>query len=222
MRATPAGVHLLSGTPSAAATSTSRASLSTERPIHEGPESSGAWHGSRCDPIARERSAHGQCPHGAAGGRSTGAEKPNPAKKNQKVDRGLHDRSDSPQGTGQLVVKARARGPFPQRRRSIGLGARLPSLLYSLVVWFLVVAPKRSEATRLGCRHRRRRESGLDAPATANRPQRGRAPSPTCSGSSKAMPASADQPWPRPRARPTRALERSHARRRSRLGVADR
>jgi len=67
-------------------------------------------------------------------------------------------------------------------------------LVYSLAVWFLVVAPKRAEATSLGADVAAAEIRLAQAQATANRPQQGGVTVADIFRLTKAMPSSADQP----------------------------
>jgi Pilus assembly protein, PilO len=88
-------------------------------------------------------------------------------------------------------VKSRVEALSP--RALVGLGVAAV-LVYSLVVWFLLVAPKRSEAASLAD-DVAAAEIQLDsARATAGRPQHGGVTVADVFRLVKAMPASADQP----------------------------
>ena len=67
-------------------------------------------------------------------------------------------------------------------------------LVYTLAVWFLVVAPKRSEAANLNAEIDAAESELAQARATANRPQQGGAPVADVFRLAKAMPSIADQP----------------------------
>jgi len=67
-------------------------------------------------------------------------------------------------------------------------------LVWTLALWFLVVAPKRAEVTRLGDEVTAAELRLADARASANRPQKETAPVTDVVRLAKAMPASADQP----------------------------
>ena len=88
-------------------------------------------------------------------------------------------------------MKSRLETLSPRALIALGIGA---VLLYSLVVWFLVVAPKRSEATSLGADVAAAEVRLASAKVTANRPQRGGVTVADVFRLVKAMPASADQP----------------------------
>ena len=88
-------------------------------------------------------------------------------------------------------MKSRLEALSPRALIALGVGA---ALLYSLVVWFLVVAPKRSEATSLAADVAAAEMRLAGAQATANRPQRGGVTVADVFRLVKAMPASADQP----------------------------
>jgi len=88
-------------------------------------------------------------------------------------------------------VKSRLETLSPRALIALGIGA---VLLYSLVVWFLVVAPKRSEATSLGADVAAAEVRLASAKVTANRPQGGGVTVADVFRLVKAMPASADQP----------------------------
>lgn len=88
-------------------------------------------------------------------------------------------------------MKSRLETLSPRALIALGIGA---VLLYSLVVWFLVVAPKRSEATSLGADVAAAEVRLASAKVTANRPQGGGVTVADVFRLVKAMPASADQP----------------------------
>lgn len=88
-------------------------------------------------------------------------------------------------------MKARLEALSP--RALIGLGVAAV-LLYSLVVWFMVVDPKRSEASSLGADVVAAEIRLAGAKATANRPQRGGVTVADVFRLVKAMPVSTDQP----------------------------
>jgi Pilus assembly protein, PilO len=88
-------------------------------------------------------------------------------------------------------VKSRLEALSPRALIALGVGA---VLLYSLVAWFLVVAPKRSVATSLGADVAAAELKLVGAQATANQPQNGGVTVADVFRLVKAMPASADQP----------------------------
>ncbi|MBM2821832.1 MAG: hypothetical protein HW413_578 [Thermoleophilia bacterium] len=88
-------------------------------------------------------------------------------------------------------MKSRLEALSPRALIALGVGA---VFLYSLVVWFLVVAPKRSEVTSLGADVAAAEIRLAGAQATSNRPQRGGVTVADVFRLVKAMPASADQP----------------------------
>ena len=67
-------------------------------------------------------------------------------------------------------------------------------LVYTLALWFLVVAPKRSEASNLNAEIAAREIQLAQAQAAANRPQQSGAPVADVFRLAKALPSSADQP----------------------------
>lgn len=88
-------------------------------------------------------------------------------------------------------MKARLEALSPRALIGLGIAA---VFLYSLVVWFLVVAPKRSEATILAADVAAAEIRLAGAQATANRPQGGGVTVADVFRLVKAMPGSADQP----------------------------
>ena len=88
-------------------------------------------------------------------------------------------------------MKSRLEALSPRALFALGVGA---VLLYSLVVWFLVVAPRRSEASSLGADVVAAEIRLAAAQATANRPQQGGVTVADVFRLVKAMPASEDQP----------------------------
>jgi hypothetical protein len=88
-------------------------------------------------------------------------------------------------------VKSRVEALSPRALIALGVAG---VLLYSLVAWFLVIAPKRSEATSLGADVAAAEIRLASARATAGRPQRGGVTVADVFRLVKAMPASADQP----------------------------
>lgn len=88
-------------------------------------------------------------------------------------------------------MKARLDALSPRALIALAAGA---VLVYSLAVWFLVLAPKRSEATSLGAEVAAAEIRLAQAQATANRPQRDGAPVSDVFRLAKAMPSSTDQP----------------------------
>jgi Tfp pilus assembly protein PilO len=88
-------------------------------------------------------------------------------------------------------MKARLEALSPRGLIALAAGA---VLVYSLAVWFLVLAPKRSEAASLGTEVAAAEIRLAQAQATANRPQRGGAPVSDVFRLAKAMPSSTDQP----------------------------
>ena len=88
-------------------------------------------------------------------------------------------------------MKSRLEALSPRALIGLGVGA---VLVYSLVVWFLVVAPKRSEAAGLSADIAAAEIRLAGAQATANRPRRGGASVSDVFRLAKAMPSSADQP----------------------------
>lgn len=88
-------------------------------------------------------------------------------------------------------MKSRLEALSPRALIALGVGA---VLLYSLVVWFLVVAPKRSEAASLRADVADAEIRLAGARATANKPQSGGVTVADVFRLVKAMPASADQP----------------------------
>jgi Tfp pilus assembly protein PilO len=88
-------------------------------------------------------------------------------------------------------MKARLDALSPRALIALAGGA---VLVYSLAVWFLILAPKRSEAASLGAEVAVAEIRLAQAQAKANRPQRGGAPVSDVFRLAKAMPSSADQP----------------------------
>lgn len=88
-------------------------------------------------------------------------------------------------------MKARLDALSPRALIALAAGA---VLVYSLAVWFLILAPKRSEATSLGAEVAAAEIRLAQAQATANRPQRDGAPVSDVFRLAKAMPSSTDQP----------------------------
>ena len=88
-------------------------------------------------------------------------------------------------------MKSRLEALSPRAVIALAVGA---VLLYSLAVWFLVVAPKRAEATGLAADVAAAEIRLAGAQATASRPQRGGVAVADVFRLVKAMPASADQP----------------------------
>lgn len=86
-------------------------------------------------------------------------------------------------------MKARVADLSPRVRLALAAGA---VLVYALVLWFLVVAPKRAEVTRIADEVTAAELRLADARATANRPNR-TAPVTDVVRLAKAMPSSADQ-----------------------------
>lgn len=88
-------------------------------------------------------------------------------------------------------MKARLDALSPRALVAFAAGA---VLIYLLAVWFLVLAPKRSEAASLGVEVVAAEIRLAQAQATANRPQRDGAPVSDVFRLAKAMPSSTDQP----------------------------
>ena len=88
-------------------------------------------------------------------------------------------------------MKARLDALSPRTLMALAAGA---VLVYMLVVWFLVVAPKRSDAASLNADVAAAEIRLADAQASANRPQRRGAPVSDVFRLAKAMPSIADQP----------------------------
>jgi len=88
-------------------------------------------------------------------------------------------------------VKARLETLSPRALVALAVGAML---VYSLAAWFLVVAPKRSEATSLSADVADAEIRLAQAQATANRPQHGGVTVADIFRLTKAMPSSSDQP----------------------------
>lgn len=88
-------------------------------------------------------------------------------------------------------MKARLETLSPRALLALALGA---VLVYSLVVLFLLVMPKRSEAASLGTDVAAAEISLAEAQAAANRPQSGGAPVADVFRLAKAMPSNTDQP----------------------------
>ena len=88
-------------------------------------------------------------------------------------------------------MKAQLQALSPRVQIALAAGV---VLVYTLVVWFFVVAPKRGEATSLSAAMAAAELNLVQAQATANRPQRGGVTVADVFRLTKAMPASADQP----------------------------
>lgn len=88
-------------------------------------------------------------------------------------------------------MKARVADLSPRTRIALAAAA---VLVWTLVLWVLVVAPKRAEVTRLGDEVTAAELRLADVRASANRPQKAEAPVTDVIRLAKAMPASADQP----------------------------
>jgi Tfp pilus assembly protein PilO len=88
-------------------------------------------------------------------------------------------------------VKARVDALSPRVFLALVVGG---VLVYTLAVWFLVVAPKRSETTRLNADIAAAEMRLAQAQVSANRPSRGGASVADVFRLAKAMPSSADQP----------------------------
>jgi len=88
-------------------------------------------------------------------------------------------------------VKARVDALSPRVLLALAVGG---ALVYTLAVWFLVVAPKRSEATRLTADIAAAEMRLAQAQVSANRPSRGASSVADVFRLAKAMPSSADQP----------------------------
>lgn len=88
-------------------------------------------------------------------------------------------------------MKARLETLSPRALAAIAAGGLL---LYVLVAWFLVLAPKRSEAASLGADVATAQLRLAEAQGAANRPQSTGAPVADVFRLAKAMPSSADQP----------------------------
>ena len=88
-------------------------------------------------------------------------------------------------------MKARLGALPPRALVALALGA---VLLYTLVVWFLVVSPKRSESVSLDDDIAAAQFELAQAKLSASRPQRGGVTVADVFRLTKAMPASADQP----------------------------
>ncbi|MGH3066288.1 MAG: type 4a pilus biogenesis protein PilO [Gaiellaceae bacterium] len=88
-------------------------------------------------------------------------------------------------------MKAQLQALSPRVQIALVAGA---VLLYTLVVWFLVVSPKRGDAAKLSAEIAAAELRLVQAQATANRPQRGGVAVADVFRLAKAMPASADQP----------------------------
>lgn len=88
-------------------------------------------------------------------------------------------------------MKARLDALSPRTLMALAAGA---VLVYMLVVWFLVVEPKRSDAASLNADVAAAEIRLADAQASANRPQRRGAPVSDVFRLAKAMPSIADQP----------------------------
>jgi Tfp pilus assembly protein PilO len=88
-------------------------------------------------------------------------------------------------------MKARLDALSPRALIALAAGG---VLVYSLALWFLVVAPKRSEAASLSAEVAAAEIRLGQAQSTADRPQRGGAPVADVFRLAKAMPSSTDQP----------------------------
>lgn len=88
-------------------------------------------------------------------------------------------------------MKARVADLSPRARLAIVAAA---VLVYALAAWFLLVAPKRAEVTKLGDEIVAAELRLADARVTANRPRKSAAPVTDVVRLAKAMPSSADQP----------------------------
>jgi Tfp pilus assembly protein PilO len=88
-------------------------------------------------------------------------------------------------------VKARVADLSPRARIALAAAA---VLVWTLALWFLVVAPKRAEVARLGDEVTAAELRLADARASANKPKQDTAPVTDVVRLAKAMPASADQP----------------------------
>lgn len=88
-------------------------------------------------------------------------------------------------------MKIRLEGTSPRALLALAVGG---VLLYGLVVWFLVVAPKRSDAATLRADLATAEIELAQAQATANRPRRAGASIVDVFRLAKAMPSSTDQP----------------------------
>jgi len=88
-------------------------------------------------------------------------------------------------------VKTRLGALSPRALVAIAAGGLV---LYTLVAWFLVLSPKRSEAARLGTELAAAQVELANAQAAANRPRSAGAPVADVFRLAKAMPSSADQP----------------------------
>jgi Tfp pilus assembly protein PilO len=87
-------------------------------------------------------------------------------------------------------MKARVADLPPRARAAVAVAA---VLVYTLALWFLVVAPKRAEVARLGDEVAAAELRLADARAAANRPSRAPAPVTDVVRLARAMPSSADQ-----------------------------
>lgn len=88
-------------------------------------------------------------------------------------------------------MKARFAELSPRARVGLALAA---VLVYALAVWFLVVAPKRSEASSLASEVAAAELQLAEARAAAHRPKAAAAPVADVVRLAKAMPSTADQP----------------------------
>ncbi len=88
-------------------------------------------------------------------------------------------------------MKSRVASLSPRALIALAVGG---VLVYTLVVWFLVVGPKRSETSNLGAEVAAAEIRLAEAQAAANRPQNTDAPVSDVFRLAKAMPSSSDQP----------------------------
>ena len=88
-------------------------------------------------------------------------------------------------------MRAQLNALSPRALAAVALGA---VLVYALAVWFLVVAPKRSEVASLSADLAAAEMTLAEAQAAANRPQSSGAPVADVFRLAKAMPSSSDQP----------------------------
>lgn len=87
-------------------------------------------------------------------------------------------------------MKARFAELSPRARVAVAVGV---VLVYALAAWFLVVGPRRAEATSLAAEVAAAELRLADARATANRPRQAAAPVTDVVRLAKAMPSSAEQ-----------------------------
>ncbi len=81
-----------------------------------------------------------------------------------------------------------------QQKKAVAVLGAVGAVALLAAAWFLVVAPKRAEVTRLGGEVTAAELRLADARASANRPKKSSAPVTDVIRLAKAMPASADQP----------------------------